>query len=115
MKDVVGVEEGKKTLVASSIGGTGFFIYGPPGTGKTFLTSKMSNMLPPILIPKYIEFSENVIQLYDPDFHGKVLNQPEDPRWVKVSAPFVFTGSELTIDKLETYSTLIREFMKHLQ
>ncbi len=102
MRDIVGVEEAKMTLIASSIGGTGFFIYGPPGTGKTFLTSKMSNMLPPILIPKYIEFSESVIQLYDPDFHVKTPDQPEDPRWVKVSAPFVFTGSELTTDKLET-------------
>lgn len=102
LKDVVGVEKAKKTLVASSIGGTGFFIYGPPGTGKTFLTSKMSDMLPPILMPKYIEFSESVIQLYDPDFHKKSPEQPEDPRWVKVSAPFVFTGSELTTEKLET-------------
>ncbi len=102
LEDVVGVEKAKKTLVASSIGGTGFFIYGPPGTGKTFLTSKMSDMLPPILMPKYIEFSESVIQLYDPDFHKKSPEQPEDPRWVKVSAPFVFTGSELTTEKLET-------------
>jgi predicted ATPase with chaperone activity len=102
MKEVVGVENAKKTLVASSIGGKGFFIYGPPGTGKTFLTSKMSQMLPPILMPKYIEFSGSVIQLYDPDFHHKSPEQPEDPRWVKVSAPFVFTGSELTSEKLET-------------
>ena len=102
LKDIVGIEEGKKTLVASSIGGTGFFIYGAPGTGKTFLTSKMSNMLPPILIPKYIEFSGSVIQLYDPDFHRMSPEQPEDPRWVKVKAPFVFTGSELTSEKLET-------------
>ncbi len=102
LKEVVGVDEAKNTLVASSIGGNGFFIYGAPGTGKTFLTSKMSNMLPPILIPKYIEFSESVIQLYDPDFHTMSPEQPEDPRWVKVSAPFVFTGSELTIEKLET-------------
>jgi len=102
LMDIVGIEEGKKTLVASAIGGTGFFIYGGPGTGKTFLTSKMSNMLPPILIPKYIEFSGSVIQLYDPDFHRKSPEQPEDPRWVKVAAPFVFTGSELTSEKLET-------------
>ena len=54
LKDIVGIDDGKKTLVASSIGGTGFFIYGGPGTGKTFLSSKMANMLPPILIPKYI-------------------------------------------------------------
>ena len=102
MKEIVGVEKAKKTLVASSIGGKGFFIYGPPGTGKTFLTSKMSQMLPPILMPKYIEFSGSVIQLFDPDFHHKSPEQPEDPRWVKVSAPFVFTGSELTSEKLET-------------
>ncbi len=102
MKEIVGVEKAKKTLVASSIGGKGFFIYGPPGTGKTFLTSKMSQMLPPILMPKYIEFSGSVIQLFDPDFHHKSPEQPEDPRWVKVAAPFVFTGSELTSEKLET-------------
>ena len=95
LDDVVGVENAKKTLIASSIGGKGFFIYGPPGTGKTFLTSKMSDMLPPLLMPKYIEFSGSVIQLFDPDFHKKCPEQPEDPRWVKVSAPFVFTGSEL--------------------
>lgn len=102
LADVVGVEQGKKTLIASAIGGKGFFIYGPPGTGKTFLTSKMSDMLPPILMPKYIEFSGSVIQLYDPDFHRKTPEQPEDPRWVKVYAPFVFTGSELSTEKLET-------------
>lgn len=102
LRDVVGVERAKNVLKASSIGGKGFFIYGPSGTGKTFLTSKMSDMLPPILMPKYVEFSENVIQLYDPDFHKKMPEQPEDPRWVKVAAPFVFTGSELTSEKLET-------------
>ena len=59
-------------------------------------------MLPPILMPKYIEFSGSVIQLFDPDFHKKSPEQPGDPRWVKVSAPFVFTGSELTSEKLET-------------
>ncbi len=102
LDDVVGVEDGKKTLIASAIGGKGFFIYGAPGTGKTFLTSKMSDLLPPILIPKFIEFSGSVIQLYDPDFHRKCPEQPEDPRWVKVYSPFVFTGSELTTEKLET-------------
>lgn len=102
LKGVVGVEDGKKTLVASAIGGKGFFIYGPPGTGKTFLTSKMSDLLPPLLIPKYVEFSESVIQFYDPDFHKLRTEQPEDPRWVKVYAPFVFTGSELSTEKLET-------------
>lgn len=101
-KDVVGVEITKEILVEAAIGGKGFFIYGPPGTGKTFLTSKMSQLLPPIIMPKFVEFNENVIQLYDPDFHKPRPEQPGDPRWVKIFAPFVFTGSELTTEKLET-------------
>lgn len=101
-KKVVGNDNGKKTLVESAIGGKGLFIYGLPGTGKTFLTSKMSDLLPPLLIPRYIEFSEQVIQLFDPDFHKECPEQPEDIRWVKIYAPFVFTGSELTTEKLET-------------
>ncbi|MEW6011068.1 MAG: ATP-binding protein [Euryarchaeota archaeon] len=101
-KDVVGNEDAKKTLVESAIGGKGLFIYGLPGTGKTFLTSKMSDLLPPLIIPRYIEFSDQIIQLYDPDFHREAPEQPEDPRWVKIYAPFVFTGSELSTQKLET-------------
>jgi predicted ATPase with chaperone activity len=101
-KDVVGSENPKNCLIESAIGGKGFFIYGPPGTGKTFLTSKMSDLLPPLVIPKFIEFSEQVIQLFDHDFHKKCPEQPEDPRWVKIYAPFVFTGSELNLEKLET-------------
>jgi len=101
-EDVVGSENAKNGLIEAAIGGKGFFIYGPPGTGKTFLTSKMSDLLPPIVIPKFIEFSEEVIQLFDHDFHKICPEQPDDPRWVKIYAPFVFTGSELNLEKLET-------------
>ncbi len=101
-KDMVGVEYAKESLIESCIIGKGIFIYGPPGTGKTFLTSKMSDLLPPVIIPKYIEFGGKVIQIYDPDFHKKCPEQPEDPRWVKIHAPFVLTGSELSLNKLET-------------
>jgi len=101
-KDVVGVEEAKESLIESCIIGKGIFIYGPPGTGKTFLTAKMSDLLPPIIIPKYIEFGGKIIQIYDPDFHKICPEQPEDPRWVKIHAPFVLTGSELNLNKLET-------------
>lgn len=101
-EDVVGVDVTKDILVQAAIGGKGFFIYGPPGTGKTFLTSKMSDLLPPLIMPKFVEFNENIIQLYDPDFHKLRPEQPEDPRWVKIYAPFVFTGSELSTEKMET-------------
>ena len=101
-EDVVGVEITKEILIESAIGGKGFFIYGPPGTGKTFLASKMSYILPPLIMPRFVEFNENIIQLYDPDFHKLRPEQPGDPRWVKIYAPFVFTGSELSTEKLET-------------
>ncbi len=100
--DVVGMEYPKKVLNEAAIGGKGFFIYGPPGTGKTFLTSKMSELLPPIIMPKYVEFSGNIIQMFDPDFHRLRPEQPGDKRWAKIYAPFVFTGSELSTEKMET-------------
>ena len=100
--DVVGVENAKESLIESCIIGKGIFIYGPPGTGKTFLTAKMSDLLPPVIIPKFLEFGGKIIQIYDPDFHKKCPEQPEDPRWVKIHAPFVLTGSELNLNKLET-------------
>lgn len=101
-KDVVGVEYAKESLIESCIIGKGIFIYGPPGTGKTFLTGKMSDLLPPVILPKFVEFGGKVIQIYDPDFHKMCPEQPEDPRWVKIHAPFVLTGAELNLNKLET-------------
>lgn len=100
--DVVGVEYAKMCMIESCTIGKGIFIYGPPGTGKTFMVSKMPELLPPLVIPKYIEFSGRVIQLYDPDFHKKCEEQPQDPRWVKIYAPFVLTGAELSLKELET-------------
>jgi len=101
-KDVVGVDYAKEALIESCIIGKGIFVYGPPGTGKTFVISKMPDLLPPLIIPKYIEFGGKVIQFFDPDFHKKCDEQPLDPRWVKIHAPFVLTGAELSMNKLET-------------
>ncbi|MDI3550440.1 MAG: hypothetical protein PWQ15_1543 [Methanobacterium sp.] len=99
---VVGVDYAKEALIESCIIGKGIFVYGPPGTGKTFIISTMPDLLPPLVMPKYIEFGGKIIQLYDPDFHKMCEEQPNDPRWVKIHAPFVLTGSELSLNKLET-------------
>ena len=101
-EDVVGVEYAKECMIESCTISKGIFVYGPPGTGKTFIISKMPKLLPPLVIPKFIEFSGRVIQLYDHDFHKKCPEQPQDPRWVKIYAPFVITGAELSLNKLET-------------
>ncbi len=101
-QDVVGVDYAKEVLIESCTVGRGIFVYGPPGTGKTFIVSKMPDLLPPLVIPKFIEYGGAIIQLYDPDFHKKCEEQPGDPRWVKIYAPFVLTGAELNLNKLET-------------
>lgn len=101
-RDVVGVGYAKECMIESCTIGKGIFVYGPPGTGKTFIVSKMPELLPPLVIPKYIEFSGRVVQLYDQDFHKKCKEQPHDQRWVKIYAPFVITGAELSLNKLET-------------
>ncbi len=100
--DVVGLSYAKESLVEACIIGKGIFIYGASGTGKTFIVSQTPELLPPIIMPQYIEFGGKIIQLFDPDFHKKCPEQPSDPRWVKIYAPFVFTGAELNLNKLET-------------
>ncbi len=100
--EVVGVEFAKQALIEACTIGKGIFIYGPPGTGKTFIVGKMPDLLPPLIIPKFIEVSGRVIQIYDQNFHKNCSEQPQDPRWVKIFAPFVLTGAELTLNKLET-------------
>ncbi len=100
--EVVGVEFAKQALIEACTIGKGIFIYGPPGTGKTFIVGKMPDLLPPLVIPKFIEVSGRVIQIYDQNFHKNCNEQPQDPRWVKIFAPFVLTGAELTLNKLET-------------
>ena len=101
-EDVIGVEYAKESLIESCTIGKGIFAYGAPGTGKTFIISKMADLLPPLIIPKYIEFGGRVIHLYDQDFHKRCEEQPNDTRWIKIYAPFVFTGAELSLKELET-------------
>ncbi|MGC9516328.1 MAG: ATP-binding protein [Methanomicrobiales archaeon] len=101
-EDVIGVKYAKESLIESCTIGKGIFAYGAPGTGKTFIISKMADLLPPLIIPKYIEFGGRVIHLYDQDFHKMCEEQPQDTRWIKIFAPFVFTGAELSLKELET-------------
>ncbi len=101
--DVIGAEEAKQTYYLAACSGRGLIVFGPPGTGKTFTLSRMAKLLPPIVIPRTVYVAGSVVQLYDPDFHEPRprAEQPGDERWVKIHAPFVFTGAELTLDDME--------------
>ncbi|WP_457614264.1 ATP-binding protein [Methanopyrus sp.] len=101
--DVIGAEEAKRTYYLAATSGRGLVVFGPPGTGKTFTLSRMAKLLPPIVIPKAVYVAGSVLQLHDPDFHEPRprREQPGDERWVKIHAPFVFTGAELTLDDLK--------------
>ncbi|WP_457619491.1 ATP-binding protein [Methanopyrus sp.] len=101
--DVIGAEEAKRTYYLAATSGRGLVVFGPPGTGKTFTLSRMAKLLPPIVIPKAVYVAGSVLQLYDPDFHEPRprREQPGDERWIKIHAPFVFTGAELTLDDLQ--------------
>jgi predicted ATPase with chaperone activity len=96
-------QEAKRTLELAMSVGRGIIVYGPAGNGKTTISSRLSRLLPPIIMPRCIEYGGNVINLFDPDFHVSLPEneQPKDRRWVKVQAPFVFTGPELTTKNLD--------------
>jgi predicted ATPase with chaperone activity len=81
------------------------FIFGPPGNGKSSLGRLLHNAVEhPIWIPFAIAIDNQVIRLYDPEYHS-LLPEHEgtehDPRWVQIKQPFVISGGELTLEQLD--------------
>ena len=81
------------------------FIFGPPGNGKSSLGRLLHDAVEhPIWIPFAISVDNQVIRLFDPEYH-EVLPDDEasdhDPRWVLIKQPFVMSGGELTIEQLD--------------
>jgi predicted ATPase with chaperone activity len=102
LSDLIVNEHTKRTLRVAMSVGRGIIVYGPAGNGKTTVSSKLSQLLPPIIIPRTIEYGGNVIIIFDSNFHVPLPDdeQPKDRRWVKVEAPFIVTGPELTTENL---------------
>jgi len=105
-------------LAASS--GRSLFVFGPPGNGKTSLGRAIASTIQgEIWIPYCIDvdgsviriFDRHVHQVVDPDEQSSSNGNPAasafaqssqiDRRWVRVRAPFVIAGGEMTMAELD--------------
>ncbi len=93
--------------------GRSILMYGPPGNGKSSIANGIRNTLGHrIYVPRAIEYSGQVITVYDPIVHTAVDDIPDDPnalrrtrrfdtRYVCCERPTVVTGGELSLKMLD--------------
>jgi DNA-binding MarR family transcriptional regulator len=95
--------------------GNSFLIHGKPGNGKTYLAEALTRLQSSdVYLPYALECQGNIIQFYDPNYHLRVEDSPQNPntteltydgRWVRCKRPFIVTGGELTLNMLDlTYN-----------
>ena len=109
--------------------GRSILMYGPPGNGKSSISNGIRDALGDrIFVPRAIEYSGQVITVYDPIVHSKAEEQADDPmslrrsgnrfdtRYVYCERPTVITGGELTLDMLDLkYNPTARTYTASLQ
>ncbi|MEE9454836.1 MAG: ATPase [Paracoccaceae bacterium] len=109
--------------------GKSVLLYGPPGNGKSSISNGIRDALGDnIFLPRFLEYSGQVISLYDPIVH--TLAKPEefdpkslrrlgptfDQRYVLCRRPSVMTGGELTLSMLDlNYNPVSRTYQAPLQ
>lgn len=97
--------------------GASIFMYGPPGNGKTSIASSIGNMTSTesMFIPYAIDIGGQVVTLYDSVNHKLIEDDDStdsgtgnlrggsrrDPRWVRITRPFIVVGGELTMAGLD--------------
>ena len=109
--------------------GRSILMYGPPGNGKSSISNGIRAALgDKIYIPRAIEYSGQVITVYDPIVHSSAEEAVDDPnsirrtgnrfdnRYVYCERPSVITGGELTLDMLDLkYNPTARTYQAPLQ
>ena len=109
--------------------GRSILMYGPPGNGKSSISNGIRAALgDKIYVPRAIEYSGQVITVYDPIVHSAAEASVDDPnalrrsgarfdnRYVYCERPTVITGGELTLDMLDLkYNPTARTYTAPLQ
>jgi len=109
--------------------GRSILMYGPPGNGKSSISNGIRDALgDKIYIPRAVEYSGQVITVYDPIVHSAAESAVDDPnslrrtstrfdqRYVYCARPSVITGGELSLDMLDlTYNPVARTYQAPLQ
>ncbi len=109
--------------------GRSILMYGPPGNGKSSISNGIRDALGDnIFVPRAIEYSGQVITVYDPIVHTIAEDLVDDPnslrrtsnrydrRYVLCNRPTVITGGELSLDMLDlVYNPTSRTYQAPLQ
>ncbi len=108
--------------------GRSILMYGPPGNGKSSISNGIRDALgDSVYVPRAIEYSGQVITVYDPIVHTAIEQEADDPnslrrrkrfdtRYVQCERPTVVTGGELSLSMLDlVYNPTARTYQAPLQ
>ena len=109
--------------------GRSILMYGPPGNGKSSISNGIRDALGDrIYVPQAIEYSDQVITVFDPIVHTRVEEAEDDPtalrrtsnrydrRYIYCERPTVVTGGELSLSMLDlVYNPTARTYQAPLQ